>query len=176
MYIGNVNFVITPFINLGTVTYVDTYTSIGEDGSGNHLTKPLTNVYLLDGESVPTSNMQKTYELLVRARAKAVTTSVNTVEIDATNTVSFNVILETANVKMTNTGEVSARNYPIYDVIILEDLNVRINNKKFVKPLVLVGKTFKCEYINGRFVCMDFDIFPENGNKFDMESYKLMRK
>ena len=86
----------------------------------------IPNAYILDGKTVAGSKLQKEYELSVRARAKGVTTSINKVEIDATNKVSFNVVLETANVKVYDSGS------SVYTIHILEDIFVQINNRKYI--------------------------------------------
>ena len=159
VYIGEIKFKVTPFINLSSLTYTDTYTSDSKDEDDNPITLDIPNAYILDGKTVAGSKLQKEYELSVRARAKGVTTSINNVEIDATNKVSFNVVLETANVKVYDSGS------SVYTIHILEDIFVQINNRKYNAPLELSKGIYTCKLVNGKYVCDNFESM--RGREFD---------
>ncbi len=159
VYIGEIRFKVTPYINLSSVVYTDSYVSEATDDESQPVKLSVENVYILDGKTGDGSNLQKEYELSVRARAKGVTTSVKNVGIDATNKVAFNVILETANVKVYDNGDDS------YTIVILEDILVQINNKKFNAPLTLTKGSFIAKLVNGKYVCKNFESF--SGKAFD---------
>ncbi len=153
VYIGSVKFAITPYLNLNGINYKDTYTSIGEkvvpDIDPEHIQIELENAYILDGESISETSLQKTYEVNVRARAKGVEVDRKNVEIDATNVVNFNIILETANVQMVNVeGEDR--------IVILENLYLRINNRKYRTTIVLTDVMFEYNNENGQYTCTNF--------------------
>lgn len=125
--LGNVKFVITPYLNLpmleaGKNTYQDRYVSVNEIADPTDYLD-LYNVYFLDNAIC---NLQREYQISVRAKALNIESSKTEAEIGARNTVDFQVVLETANVLIEEDTRTDSVTKKVGKLSILEDLYVKI--------------------------------------------------
>lgn len=143
--LGNIKWVMTPFLMLNDVNYLDTYTSYANE----EISIQKQNVYFLN-KGVAT--IQKLYDVKVIARASHISNSTSSIGLNtALGGVAFSTTIQTANVSITNNGDGT------YSITIYEDLKLSINNKAWEDSLKLSNVTFKCTMVGNKFVCVDSD-------------------
>lgn len=149
---GDVKFTLTPYIMLDGISYLDTYTSIGN----NSVTKSIANAYILDNIDIHGA-LQKTYAFNVLARAKSIENTRKEISLDSNNIGTFKTILETPNVLINEIQDENSHEVIAVQVSILEDLYLRINNNYSTIINLKDIEKFDCEKVDNEYRCTGLD-------------------